>query len=40
MVMKVEGFDKVTLVSVFDYLTENEKTVKAFLANSDRLSKL
>ncbi|KAL6566776.1 hypothetical protein OROMI_015180 [Orobanche minor] len=30
-VMKVEGFDEVTLEDAFDYLNENDKVARSFL---------
>ncbi|KAF8020688.1 hypothetical protein BT93_G1196 [Corymbia citriodora subsp. variegata] len=39
-VMKVDGYDEVTLGSVFDYLVENDKKGKAFMVKSAILQKV
>ena len=39
-VMKIEGFDEVMLASAFDYLVDNEKVAKAFMAKNARLQTL
>ncbi|XP_030458785.2 uncharacterized protein LOC115679327 [Syzygium oleosum] len=39
-VMKVDGYDEVSLGSVFDYLVENEKIGKAFMVKSVTLKKV
>ena len=39
-VMKIEGYDENALSEAFDYLVENEKTAKAFLAKNANLKKL
>ncbi|KAL3723958.1 hypothetical protein ACJRO7_036037 [Eucalyptus globulus] len=39
-VMKVDGYDEITLRSVFDHLIENEKIGKAFIMKSATLRKL
>ena len=36
-VMKIEGFDEVMLASAFDYLVDNERAAKAFMAKNARL---
>ena len=39
-VMKVEGFDEITLVGAFDYLVQNEMLAKAFMVKKEDLRKL
>ncbi|KAL3719977.1 hypothetical protein ACJRO7_004893 [Eucalyptus globulus] len=39
-VMKVDGYDEITLGSVFDHLIENEKIGKAFMVKSATLRKV
>jgi len=39
-VMKIEGFDKITLGDAFDYLVQNEMMAKAFMAKNVNLRKI
>ncbi|KAF8022266.1 hypothetical protein BT93_G2419 [Corymbia citriodora subsp. variegata] len=39
-VMKMDGYDEVTLGSIFDHLVENEKIGKAFMVKSANLQKV
>jgi len=39
-VMKIEGFDKITLGDAFDHLVQNEMLAKTFMAKSANLRKI
>ncbi|XVE81717.1 hypothetical protein DITRI_Ditri15bG0088000 [Diplodiscus trichospermus] len=39
-VMKTEGFDEITLATIFDYLVQNKMLAKAFIAKSATLRKV
>ncbi|XVE49787.1 hypothetical protein DITRI_Ditri01bG0109600 [Diplodiscus trichospermus] len=39
-VMKTEGFEEITLATIFDYLVQNEMLAKAFIAKSATLRKV
>ena len=39
-VIKIEGFDEITLEDAFDHLIQNKMLAKAFVAKSDNLRKI
>jgi len=39
-VMKIEGFDEITLGVAFDHLVQNEMLTKAFMAKNANLRKI